>query len=59
MGDAILAPVCRLTRIDTALALEFLSFPENEKALFETGLEKLSLPAFKGEGRPSKNSPAV
>jgi hypothetical protein len=59
VGDAILAPVCRLARIDTALALEFLSFPENEKALFEANLEKLSLPAFKNKGRSLKTSQAV
>jgi hypothetical protein len=59
IGDAIFAPVCRLTRIDTALALEFLSFPENEEALFEASLEKLSLPVFKKKGRPLKTSQAV
>jgi hypothetical protein len=54
VGDAILAPVCAVIRIDTTLGLKFLSFPENERPLFETNLEKLSLPAFKNKGRPLK-----
>jgi hypothetical protein len=58
VGDAILSPVCAVTRIDTALGLKFLSFPENERALFETNLEKLSLPAFKKRSRPLKTPQA-
>jgi hypothetical protein len=46
VGNAILSPVCRLSRIGPSLALEFLSFPKNEAAVFEANLEKLSQ-AFK------------
>ncbi|MDR3139901.1 MAG: PilZ domain-containing protein [Treponema sp.] len=47
VGKAIFSPVCQLIRPGTTLALKFLSFPEKERAAFESSMEKLPLGAAK------------
>ena len=45
VGDAILSPVCRVTRIEKkTLALEFVSFPKDEHSILEQYLEEFPLP---------------
>jgi hypothetical protein len=42
-GDAILSPVCRLVRTGRIVSLEFVSFPGNEKEIFDRYLESLPM----------------
>jgi len=43
LGDAILSPVCRLVRAGEKPAMEFDSFPENERPVFEQFLQQLAM----------------
>jgi hypothetical protein len=43
LGDSILSPVCRLVRAGEKPAVEFTSFPEDEKRLLEQFLQQLAI----------------
>jgi hypothetical protein len=43
VGDAILSPVCRLVRTGRIVSLEFVSFPGDEKDIFDGYLESLPI----------------
>ncbi|MDR3167550.1 MAG: PilZ domain-containing protein [Treponema sp.] len=59
VGRAIFSPVCKLSRVGTTIALEFLSFPEKERAFFEASLEGLPPAVTKNQRRPLKTTQAV
>jgi len=42
-GDAILSPVCRISGVDKTISLEFVSFPGDERRVFDEYLEKFEL----------------
>ena len=42
-GDAILSPVCQITRMGRTISMMFLSFPEGEHEILSKYLEKLPL----------------
>ena len=42
-GDAILSPVCRISGVDKTISLEFVSFPGDERRVFDQYLEELYL----------------
>jgi len=42
-GDAILSPVCRVSGVDKTISLEFVSFPGDERSVFDQYLEKFQL----------------
>ena len=39
-GDSILSPVCRITDTESDITLEFVSFPANERQIFDQYLEE-------------------
>ena len=43
VGDAILAPVCRISGVDNDISLEFISFPDDERPIFDQYLEEFKL----------------
>jgi len=43
VGDAILAPVCRISGVDKDISLEFISFPDDERPLYDHYLEEFKL----------------
>jgi len=44
-GDAILSPVCRISGVDKNISLKFVSFPGDERRVFDQYLEELCLQA--------------
>jgi hypothetical protein len=40
-GDVILAPVCRVVRVEGSISMEFISFPGNEQKILESYLDAL------------------
>ena len=42
-GDAILSPVCRISGVDKTISLEFVSFPGDERRIYDQYLEELCL----------------
>jgi hypothetical protein len=42
-GDALLSPVCRISGVDKTISLEFVSFPDDERRVFDQYLEKFQL----------------
>jgi len=42
-GDAILSPICRISGVDKTISLEFVSFPGDERRVFDEYLEKFQL----------------
>jgi hypothetical protein len=42
LGSAIFSPICRLVRIDSAVSIEFVSFPDGGKQILEQYLEGFS-----------------
>jgi hypothetical protein len=44
-GDALLSPVCRVNGINKTISLEFISFPDDERRIFDRYLEEFQLPA--------------
>jgi len=43
VGDSILAPVCRISGVDKTISLEFISFPNDERRIFDRYLEEFYL----------------
>jgi len=43
VGDAILAPVCRISGVDNDISLEFISFPDDERPIYDQYLEEFKL----------------
>jgi hypothetical protein len=46
VGEDIVSPICRVTRIGRMLSMEFVSFPGNEKRSLENYLEELPVREF-------------
>ncbi|MDR2159367.1 MAG: PilZ domain-containing protein [Treponema sp.] len=57
VGDAILSPVCRLVRTGRIVSLEFVSFPGNEKKIFDDYLERLPMLELKHQKTPALTPP--
>jgi len=43
VGEAILAPVCRISGVDKTISLEFVSFPGDERRVYDQYLEEFQL----------------
>ncbi|MDR2717557.1 MAG: PilZ domain-containing protein [Treponema sp.] len=42
-GDALLSPVCRISGVEKNISLEFVSFPDDERRVFDRYLEEFQL----------------
>jgi hypothetical protein len=40
VGDAILAPICRISGVDNDISLKFISFPDDERLIYDQYLEE-------------------